>query len=63
MPGMSWSDGDCVSDTAKVPDPPYHLVLDSDEAHMAASAVRLFISDEAHQRRIRQLVAANALHR
>ena len=55
MPGMSWSGGDCVSDTANVPDPAYHLVLDSDEARVAASAVRLFISDEAHQPRIRQL--------
>ena len=44
-----------MSDTAKAPDPAYHLFLDSDEAPVAASAVRLLISDVAHQPRIRRL--------
>jgi hypothetical protein len=43
-----------MSDT-KASDPAYHLVLESDEAPVAASAVRLFISDEAHEAGIRQL--------
>ena len=37
------------------PDPGYHLFLDSDEASAAAVALRLLLSDEAHQPRIRQL--------
>jgi hypothetical protein len=44
-----------MSDAAKAPDPAYHLFLDSDEAPVAARAVRLLISDVAHQPRIRQL--------
>jgi hypothetical protein len=44
-----------MSDTATTPDPPYHLFLESDEVPAVASAIRLFISDEAHQPRIRQL--------
>jgi hypothetical protein len=44
-----------VSETAEAPEPAYHLFLDSDEASVAAGAVRLLISDEAHQPRIRQL--------
>jgi hypothetical protein len=37
-------------------DPPaYHLLLERQEVPVAASALRLFISDEAHQPRIRQL--------
>jgi hypothetical protein len=35
--------------------PAYHLLLDREEVPVAASAIRLFISDEAHQPRIRQL--------
>lgn len=44
-----------MSDTAKAPDPPYDLFLDSDEVPVAASAIGLFISDEAHEPRIREL--------
>jgi hypothetical protein len=35
--------------------PAYHLLLDREEVPVAASAIRLFISDEAHQPRIREL--------
>ena len=44
-----------MSDTAEASDPAYDLVLGSDETPVAASAVRLFISDMAHQPRIRRL--------
>jgi hypothetical protein len=44
-----------MSDNAKAPDPPYHLFLGSDEVPVAASAIRLLISDEAHEPGIRQL--------
>ncbi len=37
------------------PEPPYHLILDTEELPVAASAVRLLISDEAHQPAIRAL--------
>lgn len=37
------------------PEPPYHLFLDTDEVPVAASALRLFISDEAHEPRIQRL--------
>jgi hypothetical protein len=37
------------------PEPPYHLFLDRDEVPVAASALRLFISDEAHEPQIRSL--------
>jgi hypothetical protein len=47
-----------MSDTAKADDPPYHLFLDSVETPVAASAVRLFISDEAHEPHIRELARA-----
>jgi hypothetical protein len=33
----------------------YHLILDREEVPVAMSALRLFISDEAHQIEIRQL--------
>lgn len=35
--------------------PPYHLFLDMDEVPVAASALRLLISDEAHEPQIRAL--------
>ena len=35
--------------------PPYHLFLDVDEVPVAASALRLLISDEAHEPGIRAL--------
>lgn len=44
-----------MSETAEARDLAYHLVLGSDETPVAASAVRLFISDMAHQPRIRRL--------
>jgi hypothetical protein len=44
-----------MSDTAKEPEPPYHLFLDADEVPVAASALRLLISDEAHEPQIRRL--------
>jgi hypothetical protein len=44
-----------MSDTAKAPEPTYHLFLDADEASVAATAMRLLISDEAHEPQIRQL--------
>jgi hypothetical protein len=37
------------------PEPPYHLFLDPDEVPVAASALRLLISDEAHEPQIRGL--------
>jgi hypothetical protein len=37
------------------PDPAYHLILDPDEVPVAASALRLLISDEAHEPEIRRL--------
>jgi hypothetical protein len=37
------------------PEPPYHLVLDTEELPVTASALRLLISDEAHQPLIRTL--------
>jgi hypothetical protein len=37
------------------PEPPYHLVLDPEELPVTASALRLLISDEAHQPQIRTL--------
>jgi hypothetical protein len=41
-----------MSDTSE---PVYHLVLSVDEVPVAASALRLLISDEAHEPQIRQL--------
>jgi hypothetical protein len=35
--------------------PPYHLFLDLDEVPVAASALRLLISDEAHEPDLRRL--------
>jgi hypothetical protein len=44
-----------MGDPTNDPAPVYHLLLDRDEVPVAASALRLFISDEAHQPRIRAL--------
>jgi hypothetical protein len=44
-----------VSDAVSEPAPPYHLFLDVREAQMAAHALRLLISDEAHEPQIRRL--------
>lgn len=37
------------------PEPAYHLILDAPEIPVTASALRLMISDEAHQPDIRRL--------
>lgn len=50
-----------MNDTAKEPEPPYHLFLATEEVPVAASALRLLISDEAHEPRIREL-AREVLH-
>lgn len=44
-----------MSDVAREPEPPYHLFLDRDEVPVAASALRLLISDEAREPEIRRL--------
>ncbi len=44
-----------MSDTAKDSAPPYHLFLDAHEVPVAASALRLLISDEAREPQIRRL--------
>jgi hypothetical protein len=44
-----------MSDTENEPAPPYHLFLDPPEVPVAASALRLLISDEAHEPEIRRL--------
>ena len=41
--------------SAEETDPDYHLLLDGDEVPVAASAVRLYLSDEAHQPEIQAL--------
>jgi hypothetical protein len=44
-----------MSDPTTEPEPPYHLFLDPPEVPVAASALRLLISDEAHEPDIRTL--------
>jgi hypothetical protein len=44
-----------MRETSNEPAPVYHLLLDREEVPVAASALRLFISDEAHQPHIREL--------
>lgn len=44
-----------MNHTVAEPEPPYHLLLDRDEVPVGASALRLLISDEAHEPEIRQL--------
>jgi hypothetical protein len=44
-----------MSDVVEDPVPPYHLFLDGPEVPVAASALRLLISDEAHEPQIRGL--------
>jgi hypothetical protein len=44
-----------MSDIDNEPEPPYHLFLDPPEVPVAASALRLLISDEAHEPEIRRL--------
>lgn len=47
-----------MDNPAREPEPPYHLLLDLDEVPVAASALRLLISDEAHEPQIRSLARA-----
>jgi|SRR5271166_6868889 len=44
-----------MSEPAQAPEPVFHLFLDADEVPVTASALRLLISDEAHQPQIRRL--------
>lgn len=44
-----------MESSASEPEPPYHLLLDLDEVPVAASALRLLLSDEAHEPKIRRL--------
>jgi hypothetical protein len=44
-----------MSNAIQEPEPPYHLFLDRPEVPVAASALRLLISDEAHEPQIRSL--------
>lgn len=44
-----------MSDATAQPEPAYHLFLDRGEVSVAASALRLLISDEAHEVQIRGL--------
>jgi hypothetical protein len=44
-----------MSDPIAEPAPPYHLHLDAREVPMVAHALRLLISDEAHEPDIRRL--------
>ena len=47
-----------MSDPANDSEPPFHLFLDEDEVPVAARALRLLISDEAHAVHIRELARA-----
>ena len=44
-----------MDDDAEDPETAYHLFLDREEVSVAASALRLLISDEAHEEQIRRL--------
>ena len=44
-----------MADSAKGPEPPYHLVLEEDEVPVAATALTLLITDEVHEPQIRRL--------
>jgi len=44
-----------MSDAAQEPEPAYHLILHSEEVPVTRAALRLFISDEAHEPQIRGL--------
>jgi AAA+ superfamily predicted ATPase len=47
-----------MSETVEDSEPPFHLFLDEDEVPVAARALRLLISDEAHAVHIRELANA-----
>ena len=44
-----------MTDAANEPEPPYHLFLDTEEVAPTTSALRLLITDEAHEPGIRGL--------
>ncbi len=44
-----------MNDAANEPEPAYHLFLDADEVAVSVGALRLLISDEAHEPQIRKL--------
>jgi hypothetical protein len=44
-----------MEQSASAPEPAFHLFLDEHEVPVAASALRLLISDEAHEPAIRRL--------
>jgi len=44
-----------MSDAGNTPEPAYHLLLDAEEVAVAATAINLLISDEAHEPQIRRL--------
>ena len=44
-----------MSGATSEPEPAYHLFLEHEEVPVAASALRLLISDEAHEPQIRRL--------
>jgi hypothetical protein len=44
-----------MSDASQASEPAYHLFLDADEVPLASGALRLLISDEAHEPQIRRL--------
>jgi hypothetical protein len=44
--------------TPEEPEPPYHLRLAPDELGVTATALRLLVSDEAHEAQIRTLARA-----
>jgi hypothetical protein len=45
-----------MGDGAQESEPVYHLFLEGDETHVAASALRLLDADEAHEPQIHRLV-------
>jgi hypothetical protein len=49
-----YADRSCTL-TASDPEPPYHLLLEADEVALTATALRLLVTDEAHEPQIRRL--------
>src|ERR1700704_2465192 len=54
-PANGGDQGGGMNDLTSESEPAFHLFLDADELPVAASALRLLISDEAHQPDIRRL--------
>lgn len=44
-----------MAEEGTAPEPPFHLLLEEDEARVAATALNLLIADEAHEPPIRPL--------